>query len=160
MTWLRKGPWWLGLAVICLGAVCLYASTELSATAQYAAVGPGMLVSVVGLGLCVLGILLLVQIARGEVFEPEGAENAEPGQAMDKRAFFTALVAVLLPALAIETLGLPVTAMLSFMLVARAFGSRRVVFDLIVGLLLGGLCWLLFGWLGLQLGGFFPLAGL
>lgn len=160
MTWLRKGPWWLGLAVMFLGAVCLYASTELATTAQYAAVGPGMFVALVGGGLVILGVLLLIQIARGEVFEPEEAENAAAGQPMDKRAFFTALVAVVLPALAVDLLGLPVTAMLSFMLVARAFGSQRVVSDLIVGFVLGGLCWLLFGWLGLQLGGFFPLVGL
>ncbi len=156
---LRKGPWWLGLAVIFMGAVCFYASSELSATAQYAAIGPGMFVAVVGLGLIVLGVLLLVQIARGDVFEPEETENAVPGQAMDKRAFFTALLAAALPALAIETLGLPVTAMLSFMLVARAFGSKRIVSDLIAGFVLATLCWFLFGWLGLQLGGFFPLAG-
>lgn len=160
MIGLRKGPWWLGLAVIGLGAVCLYASTGLAATAQYAAIGPGMLVTVVGLGLVALGILLLIQIARGEVFEAEGTENAAPGRPMDKRAFFTALLAVILPALAIETLGLPLTAMLSFMLVARAFGSRRVVTDLLAGLILGSVCWALFGWLGLQLGGLFPLAGL
>ena len=93
MTWLRKGPWWLGLAVMFLGAVCFYASTELAATAQYAAIGPGMFVAGVGLGLIGLGMLLLIQIARGEVFEPDEAENAAPGQAMDKRAFFTALLA-------------------------------------------------------------------
>ncbi len=160
MMLLRKRPWWLGLAVMLMGAVCFHASTELAATAQYAAIGPGLFVVAVGLGLIVLGILLLIQIARGEVFEPEETENAAPGQTMDKRAFFTALVAVILPALTIETLGLPLTAMLSFMLVARAFGSRRLMSDLIVGFALGSLSWLLFGWLGLQLGGFFPLAGL
>ena len=160
MTLLRKGPWWLGLAVMLMGAVCFYASTELAATAQYAAVGPGMFISAVGLGLIGLGVLLLIQIARGEVFEPEEAENAVPGQAMDKRAFFTALLAAILPALTIEVLGLPITAMLSFMLVARAFGSQRLVFDLVVGFMLASLSWLLFGWLGLQLGDFFPLAGL
>lgn len=159
MTLLRKGPWWLGLAVIFMGAVCFYASTELAATAQYAAIGPGMFVAGVGLGLIGLGVLLLIQIARGEVFEPEEAENAAPGQPMDKRAFFTALLAAVVPALTIETLGLPVTAMLSFMLVARAFGSRRLISDLIVGFMLASMCWFLFGWLGLQLGGFFPLAG-
>jgi len=159
MTLLRKGPWWLGLAVIFMGAVCFYASTELAATAQYAAIGPGMFVAGVGLGLIGLGVLLLIQIARGEVFEPEDAENAAPGQPMDKRAFFTALLAAAVPALTIETLGLPVTAMLSFMLVARAFGSRRLVSDLVVGFVLASMCWFLFGWLGLQLGGFFPLAG-
>ncbi len=160
MKLLRKGPWWLGLAVMLMGAVCFYASTELAATAQYAAVGPGMFVAGVGLGLIGLGVLLLIQIARGEVFEPEEAENAAPGQSMDKRAFFTALLAAIVPALTMETLGLPVTAMLSFMLVARAFGSKRLVSDLVVGFVLGGLSWFLFGRLGLQLGGFFPLAGL
>ncbi len=159
MSLLRKGPWWLGLAVIFMGAVCFYASTELAATAQYAAIGPGMFVAGVGVGLIGLGVLLLIQIARGEVFEPDEAENAVPGQAMDKHAFFTALLAAIVPALTIETLGLPATAMLSFMLVARAFGSKRLVSDLIVGFVLGGTSWFLFGWLGLQLGGFFPLAG-
>lgn len=159
MTMLRKGPWWLGLAVIFMGAVCIYASTELAATAQYAAVGPGMFVVGVGFGLVGLGVLLLIQIARGEVFEPDEAENAVPGQPMDKRAFLTALLAAIVPALTIEALGLPLTAMLSFMLVARAFGSKRIVADLISGFVLGAVSWLLFGWLGLQLGGFFPLAG-
>ncbi len=159
MTLLRERPWWLGLAVILMGAVCLYASTELAATAQYAAVGPGMFVIGVGLGLLVLGVLLLIQIARGEVFEPEEAENAAAGQPMDKRAFLTALAAAILPALVIDTLGLPLTGMLSFMLVARAFGSQRLVSDLVVGFVLAGLGWLLFGWLGLDLGGFLPLVG-
>lgn len=82
MTAMRKGPWWLGLAVIFLGAVCFYASSDLAATAQYAAIGPGMFVAAVGLGLVGLGVLLLVQIARGEVFEPEDAENAASGQSL------------------------------------------------------------------------------
>lgn len=159
MNLLRTGPWWLGLAVMFLGAVCLYASTELAVTAQYAVIGPGMFVLAVGLGLVGLGVLILIQIARGEVFEADEAENAAPGQAIGKRAFFTALLAAALPALIIEMLGLPVTAMLSFMLVARAFGSKRLLSDLIVGFVLASSCWFLFGWLGLQLGGFFPLAG-
>ncbi|NYT84580.1 tripartite tricarboxylate transporter TctB family protein [Pollutimonas harenae] len=159
MTLLRERPWWLGLAVILMGSVCIYASTELAATAQYAAIGPGMFVIGVGVGLIGLGVLLLIQIAQGEVFEPEDTENAAAGQPMDKRAFFTALVAAILPALVIDMLGLPLTGMLSFMLVARAFGSPRLVSDLIIGLVLAGLGWLLFGWLGLDLGGFLPLAG-
>ena len=158
-TWWRKGPWWLGLGVMFLGGVCLYASTKLAATALYAAVGPGMFVSGVGLGLMVLGVLLLVQIARGEVFEALESENVVSDQPMDKRAFFTALLAAALPALTMEILGLPLTAMLSFMLVARAFGSRRTLWDLVSGFVLGSISWFLFGWLGLQLGGFLPLAG-
>ena len=63
----------------------------------------------------------------------------------------------MVPALTIEILGLPLTAMLSFMLVARAFGSKRTVLDLIIGFIVGSFSWYLFSILGLQLGDFFPL---
>lgn len=157
---LRRRPWWLGLAVILMGGICAYAASTLPVTARYAGIGPGMFGLVIGLGLMALGIMLLVQIARGEVFAPQDAENAEAGRSMDRRAFCTALLAAVLPTLTMEPLGLPVTAMLSFMLVARAFGSRHIVFDLTAGFGLGTISWFLFGWLGLQLGGFLPLAGL
>lgn len=111
----------------------------------------------VGAGLVILGILLLIQIARGERFEPEGAENVNAELPMDKKAFATALTAIILPALIIETLGLPITAMLSFTLVALALGSRAIVANLASGLVLGCASWFLFNWLGLQLGDFLPL---
>ena len=149
-------PWWLGLAVILIGAVCLYASSQLSLSAQYAAIGPGLFVALVGVGLVALGVMLLAQMARGTAFDNEDLA-ADPG--MDKRAFFTVLVAAIVPALAIQTLGLPLTATLSFMLVARAFGSRRIIADFVAGLVLGVVAWYLFSLLGLQLGGFLPLAG-
>lgn len=149
-------PWWLGLAVILFGGICLYASSSLSLGAQYAAIGPGLFVALVGAVLVLLGVILLVQMRRGTAFDDE-ERAADPG--MDKTAFFTALVACAVPALVIERLGLPLTATVAFMLVARAFGSRRVVVDLIAGFVLGAACWYLFSRLGLQLGGFLPLAG-
>ena len=152
-------PWWLGIAVILMGCVCLYATTTLPATAQYAAIGPGMFVTVAGGGLVLLGILLLIQISRGEQFAAQDTENATGDMPMDKPAFFTAVAATIVPALTMETLGLPITAMIAFTLVARAFGSKKTVIDLITGAILGGLCWFLFSRLGLQLGGFLPVAG-
>lgn len=149
-------PWWLGLAVILLGAVCLHASSQLSLSAQYAAIGPGLFVALVGLGLVVLGVLLMIQMARGTAFDDE-ERAADPG--MYAPAFLTVLLASIVPALAMESLGLPLTAMVSFMLVARALGSRRIVVDLVSGFVLGSACWFLFSKLGLQLGGFLPLAG-
>lgn len=149
-------PWWLGLAVILLGLVCLYAASSLSLGAQYAAIGPGLFVALVGAGLVVLGVLLLAQMARGTAFDDD--ERAQdPG--MDRRAFFTVLVASAVPALAMQPLGLPLTAALAFMLVARALGSSRLLMDLASGFVLGSVCWVLFSKLGLQLGGFLPLAG-
>jgi len=147
------------LAVLFLGAVCLYAAFQVPITARYAGVGPGMILVVIGGVLLLLGLVLLVQIAQGEVFEPLDAENADAQQPMDKRAFVTALAAVILPVLTMEPLGLALTAMLSFTLVARAFGSQRLRADLLTGFVLGSVCWWLFSWLGLDLGGFLPVAG-
>ncbi len=157
MTSSTRQPWWLGLAVILTGAVCLYASTSLTLGAQYAAIGPGLFVALVGAGLIVLGILLLVQMARGTAFDEE-ERAADPG--MDKGPFLTVLLAAVLPSLMMEQLGLPLTAAVCFMLVARALGSRRILLDVVSGFALGSACWFLFGKLGLQLGGFLPLAGL
>lgn len=156
MSSLSRQPWWLGLAVILAGAVCLYASSSLTLGARYAAIGPGMFVALVGVGLVALGVLLLLQMARGTAFDEE--ERAQdPG--MDKGPFFTVLLAAVVPSLTMESLGLPLTAAIAFMLVARALGSRRVVLDVFSGFVLGSACWVLFGRLGLQLGGFLPLAG-
>jgi putative tricarboxylic transport membrane protein len=155
----KSKPWWLGIAVVLLGEICLYSGSNLPSTAQYAAIGPGLFVNLAGLGLVILGILLTIQIARGERFESQDTENASGSTPMDKRAFITALIGCLIPALTIKTLGLPLTAMLTFTLIARAFGSSKVLIDLICGFLLGALSWLLFSYLGLQLGEFFPLIG-
>ena len=64
----------------------------------------------------------------------------------------------MVPIFVIRPLGFPVAAALAFALTARAFGSRRILLDLAVGLGLGLACWLLFSrFLGLSLPGFPPL---
>jgi len=153
-------PWWLGGLVILLGCVCLYGAFSLPQAARYAGIGPGLFVTVVGGGLVLLGAALLVQIAQGEVFKPQDTEDALGEEKAHWPAFFTALVAAALPALTVKTLGMPITAMLSFALVAHAFGSRRTVLNIVIGAILGALSWLLFTRLGLQLGGFLPFAGI
>jgi putative tricarboxylic transport membrane protein len=68
------------------------------------------------------------------------------------------VAAGVVPVLLIRPLGFPVAATLAFALTARAFGSRRLLLDLGVGLLLGVGCWLVFSrLLGLSLPGFPPL---
>ncbi|HEV7276323.1 MAG TPA: tripartite tricarboxylate transporter TctB family protein [Devosiaceae bacterium] len=153
-------PYWIGILIIAMGAVWLYGGMGLPQGARYAAVGPGLFVTIAGAGLVMLGIMLIVQIARGESFDPQDAEDAAANAAMDKRAFLTALLAAFLPVLLMRPMGLPFTAMVSFTLVARAFGSRRLVIDIATGAILGSLAWYLFSQLGLQLGRFFPPLGL
>ena len=152
-------PYWLGIGISLIGAVWLWGASSLPQGARYAAVGPGLFVTMAGLGLLILGAILVVQIARGETFEPQDAEDASGDQPMDKRAFLTALLAVFLPVATAKTIGLPIVASISFMLVARAFGSTRWWLDLIIGLVLCTAAYVLFTRLGLQLGRYFPPLG-
>ncbi len=144
-------PWWLGLAVLGTGGVWLYAAFSLPQTAQYAMVGPGTFVTLVGAGLVLLGILLLVQIARGERFAPVEAEDVDVEAPVSRRAFWTAVAASAVPILTLRPLGFPITAVLVFALVARAFGSTTLVRDLALGLAIGLLCWYGFSVLGIGL---------
>lgn len=153
-------PWWLAAIVVALGAISVWGASSLPAAGRYAGIGPGTVPAAVGWVLIVLGLILAVQIARGETFEPQGTENADAARPMNPLAFFLALVAATLPIFTLETVGLPLVAMASFALVARSFGSRRTVLDLVSGAILGSLAWFLFDRLGLQLGGFMPFAGL
>ena len=151
-------PWWLGSAVIALGLVWLYGAWSLPQAATYAVVGPGVFPAGIGAGLAVLGVLLLVAVARGERFEPQEAEDADATRAPSRAAFWTTVAAGVIPVFAIRSLGFPIAAALTFALTARAFGSRRLPLDLGVGLLLGIACWILFSrLLGLSLPGFPPL---
>lgn len=153
-------PYWIGVLVALMGGVWLYGASSLPQGARYAAVGPGLAVTVAGLGLVILGALLIIQVARGEKFEPQEAEDAVATAAMDKPAFFTALIAAALPIITMRTLGLPLAAAISFVLVARAFGSRHLLLDSVIGIALTSTAWFLFTRLGLQLGRYFPPLGL
>lgn len=151
-------PWWLGVAVIAWGLVWLYGTLSLPQAATYAVVGPGFFPAVIGGGLVLLGVLLLVAVSRGERFEPQEAEDTDTSRPPSRAAFWLTVAAGVVPVFVIRPLGFPVAATLAFALTARAFGSRRLLLDLGVGLLLGVACWLLFSrLLGLSLPGFPPL---
>lgn len=153
----QSRPWWLGVAVIVMGGVWLHGALSLPQVATYAVIGPGLFVTVVAVGLIVLGLLLLVAVARGERFEPQEAEDADPSRPPSRRALWMTAAAGALPIPLIKPLGFPIAAALTFALVTRAFGSRRLWPDLLIGLALGVGCWALFsGLLGLSLPGPLP----
>jgi putative tricarboxylic transport membrane protein len=153
-------PWWLGVAVIVFGLIWIYGALTIAHTATYAVIGPGLFPALIGAGLVVLGALLLVAVGRGERFEPQETEGADASRRPSGGAFWTTLVAGAVPIFAVRPLGFPVAAALTFSLTARAFGSRRLPLDLLVGFVLGVACWLLFSrLLGLSLPGF-PLLGI
>lgn len=142
-----------------MGCVWLYGAFLLPQTSQYAVIGPGLSLTVIGLALIVLGGILMLQISRGERFEPQDTEDAMSNAPADNMAFYLATAAAALPVLMMKPVGFPVTAAISFALVARAFGSRRIVLDVIIGFTLSIVAYLGFSRLGINLGGFFPPLG-
>lgn len=159
MTPKTNRPWWLGLIVIAIGLLWFFQGQALPQLGGYAALGPGFFVAAIGAILVVLGIILVVQIARGESFTPQDTENAEADTPASWPALLYAAAGAAIPLLTMQRLGFPLTAMLSFALVTRAFGSRRVILDCFIGLILGSICWVGFSKLGVSLGGFLPLMG-
>ncbi len=147
-----RRPWWLAIAVILIGAFWIFGSFQLPATSTYARVGPGMFVAIVGIGLAAFGLLLLVQIARGERFEPQDAEDTIAGQPPSYLALATVLIAAAVPLYTMQRFGFVPSAALVFALTTRAFGSRRVVLDLAIGAAMGACAWFGFSALGVQLG--------
>lgn len=151
-------PWGLGLAVVAFGLTWIYGAVTLGHVVTYAVVGPALFPAAIGAGLVVLGGLLLLAVARGERFAPQETEDADASRRPSGSAFWVTVAAGAIPIVAVRPLGFPIVAALTFALTARAFGSRRLPLDLLVGLALGAACWLLFSrLLGLSLPGFPPL---
>jgi putative tricarboxylic transport membrane protein len=153
-VWAR--PWWLPGGIVGFGLVLLYGSSQLGQTDTHSHIGPGLFVTIIGIALVVLGIALGVQIARGASFAPSECEDAEADGPMKVGPFLTAVAATAAPLVLMQPAGFPVTAAVVFAGVARAFGSERLVLDLVTGAVLGTLAWFFFAWLGVNLGPFFP----
>jgi len=140
-----------------LGGVWLYGASNLQQSSSIAGIGPGVFVTLIGIGLVVCGVVLVFQMVRSANDLAAPAEDGAVKTQFQTIPFVTALVAVALPILLMSSIGFPLTAALIFAAVAHAFGSRRTLFDLVVGAVLSCTSWLLFSWLGVDLGGFLPL---
>lgn len=148
--------WWLGLAVMAVGAVWLHGAGSIASTTHFIGVGPAAMVTAVGAGLVFLGALLALQEWQGLAPRPD---IEDPAGAFRTHRFLLALAGIGLPMVAMLPLGFPITAMGTFALVARAFGSRRLALDLAIGAVIGGGAWWGFSKLGVNLGKALPLLG-
>ena len=154
----RPRPWWLGCGRGCVGPRLALRRPLPSPGRDLRRRRARLFPAVIGAGLVLLGILLLVAVARGERFEPQEAEDADLGRPPSRASFWMTVAAGVAPILVIRPSAFRLAAALAFALTARAFGSRRLLLDLAVGAVLGVSCWLLFSrLLGLSPPGFPPL---
>jgi putative tricarboxylic transport membrane protein len=158
-NWLRR-PWWVGVAIVALGGLWLYGSSSLSQWSSIAGIGPGVFVTLIGVGLIACGVVLVFEMTRCAIGPATSAEEGAEKSSFNALPFVTAIVALASPIVLMTSIGFPLTAALIFAGVTHAFGSRRTLFDFLIGAVMSVTCWFIFRSLGVDLGGFLPLIGI
>jgi putative tricarboxylic transport membrane protein len=149
MDRLRKPETLLALGVIALGLLALYETTRIPVSPMYAQVGPTAVAYLASALLIGLGAALLVQSASGRwVSDPE-----ESAAEFDLRGLGWLLLGLVLNVGLIDPLGFIPASVLLFACTSRAFGSRRPLRDMLIGLVLSAIAY--FGFaelLGINIG--------
>jgi putative tricarboxylic transport membrane protein len=135
----------LGLAalLVVVGAYTLYDATTLQ-VGFGDPVGPRLFPYVIGAVTVVLGLLLVVATLRGDVPEGEGGEDVDLRQPADWVTVLKLVGVLLFTVLTISFLGWAVSGALLFVGAAWSLGSRTLVRDVIVGLVMSVSSWYFF----------------
>ncbi|WGF86392.1 tripartite tricarboxylate transporter TctB family protein [Marinivivus vitaminiproducens] len=119
------------VAVLALGLFVAFETTQIHTARSNAPVGPALFPYIVAAGLILVGLFALREAFAGKV-----AHADEAGFELDWKAIVIASLGLLVHLLIVEDLGWLVATTVLFALVARAFGSRRLMADLALGLVL------------------------
>lgn len=153
----------ISLGVLALGVAAAVVAFRLPEAGGYARIGPNFMPRVVAGGLVVLGLWLLAELATGGWRDRVPDDPATRGEHAFHGPAFVWVTAGLVAQMAlIGTAGFVIAAVVLFACVARGFGSRRLVRDVAVGVVLATAVYLFFvrflnvslppGWLGPLLG--------
>jgi putative tricarboxylic transport membrane protein len=133
----RAGPLIVGAAVIALGGFFLLGAQTIEGEAAQAGVGPRAFPIVIGAGLMILGVVFVIAVRRRLEF-PAAAEPAARG------VLPWIVAGIVGGVVAIEPLGFPVAAAWLFLMGARGFGSRRWAHNVVIGVVIGLIVYLVF----------------
>jgi len=138
---INPGELALSVALAALGIFVLAESRGISGAAGYSQVGPATFPMLIGGCLLLLGGALAWQAASGGWRKvPQDEAHDQP----DWAAFGLLSAAVIVHMAAIASAGFILASTWLFALVARGFGSRRLLRDAIAGLAISALAFLLF----------------
>jgi putative tricarboxylic transport membrane protein len=114
----------IGAGVLVLAGVVYWQTAAIPISPVYARVGPTAVPTMTAIGLAVLGVLLLVEAARGG-----WQSQTERELTIDRTALSWIAAGLILNVLLIGPLGFTLASTILFVCVARAFGSRALVRD-------------------------------
>lgn len=132
-----------GLAgfLVVVGGYVLYDASTLEDGFADQPVQPYAVPYAVGAGLVLLGVLLAIATARGDVAEAEEGEDVDLTQGTDLRTVGLLAAVLVLNVALVEWLGWAITGALLFVGVAWVLGSRTHVRDLAIGITLSVGSW-------------------
>lgn len=139
----------VALGVVVVGLVVGYETTQISLSPGYSKVGPKAFPTVDAIALIALGLLLFWQAWTG-AWTAEEEEGSGPP---DWRSLGWLGFGLVFNVAAIDVLGFILASTVLFASVARAFGSRKPVRDLVIALIFSGVVY--FGFarvLGINMG--------
>jgi putative tricarboxylic transport membrane protein len=137
----------LALGVVILGGLVVWQTTEIRLTPVNSRVGPRIIPYIVGIGLIVTGCWLAFEVLRGRLGNPEGGEDAEDADASLPTDWTTLTIvgaALVVYLLLIERAGFIIASSLLFFGAAFGMGSRRIVRDAAIAVVLSVGAYVLF----------------
>jgi putative tricarboxylic transport membrane protein len=138
---LHTGELLISLGLIALGTFVVWETRSIAETQGYAQIGPRLFPYIIGAGLTLCGAVLAWQaVAGGWRHVPQDEAHDVP----DWTAFAIISVGVLLHMAIIGWAGFIIASTVLFVLIARGFGSRRVVRDAIIAVVLSTVVFFIF----------------
>lgn len=131
------GNFVLGAILLLLAILVVEETFSLSAPTQQATIGPAFFPLLIAVGLAVNAAALFCQALRGKVLEEQWLKH-------DITPVLIVLAGLIVQMALLTTTGWIVATTLLFATVARAFGSRRVVLDLLIGFVLSAASFYIF----------------
>jgi putative tricarboxylic transport membrane protein len=139
---IHPGELLISLGLIALGTFVVYETQSIAETQGYAQIGPRLFPYIIGCGLTLCGAVLAWQAVAG------GWRNVpldqEGHDAPDWTAFVIISAGVILHMVVIGWAGFIIASAVLFVMVARGFGSRRLVRDAIIAVVLATVVFFIF----------------
>ncbi len=137
----HAGELLLAVGLLAIGAFILFETHTIAETTSYSGVGPRLFPYLIGFGLAACGAVLAWQALTGGWRKlPIDDNHAMP----DWRAFGIISAGVLLQIVVIGWAGFILASAVMFVLIARGYGSRRLLRDALIALVLTTAVFVLF----------------
>jgi len=143
----------LALVAVVFGILIVWQATLIRLTPAYSKVGPRVIPYIVGVGLVVAGVWLGYEALTGRASSGTAeSEDADPTLPTDWRTVGLLALGLLSYLVLIERAGFIIASAVLFVMAAFAMGSRHLVRDVVIGIVMATILYLAFSrGLGLSL---------